>query len=572
MLPSWRATSLKGLATLWFIGTPLFATAPILRMAMYDGKNIPQLTTLSGATEATRAVLSDHLETPLGSVWKLFVYFYLTAEELSAPRYTCRGGDPQEKFCCQPYETINAEQALYRSCTPFFQPQRLKLRPSEWTRFWRSIDGASYPWLTQLDELRPDRHVKVRELVQALYALNRLKPALSKTRSVLEQVLIQGTAKGNVRSLGGMLRVKTFTWDADSSRKTMPTYLGGFAGWLADGSAIWASAEGASSRVISGWASRLAPLVERSPRADGGECVQVQFFARYPISAVTNTLGAEVTPGALQGNYLVRFRNGHQLQFRASGDIRFDRSSGQPHLSGKFDVNEYVARVLQREVDVRSAEAAKAFAIVIRSFLQQNAKWDGSCWMAPDSSHFQRVSVDPPSAAARRVSEWTDSLVMQGANVHYHSTRPAVNRLAWTEATRLAREGYYYDEILRSAFPAAKIATLISPRYHDCRRLTAAEQWLQVQSALWERRLTLNAEGPGATGFEPPATIKVCELAEGFPYVDYQENLIYARRLRQPEDRLALTHEYLHLAFQHHPRGRDQAFVERLARELTGIE
>jgi uncharacterized protein YfaQ (DUF2300 family) len=29
-----------------------------------------------------------------------------------------------------------------------------------------------------------------------------------------------------------------------------------------------------------------------------------------------------------------------------------------------------------------------------------------------------------------------------------------------------------------------------------------------------------------------------------------------------------LAHEYIHLAFQHHPRGLDETFVERTARTL----
>jgi len=40
------------------------------------------------------------------------------------------------------------------------------------------------------------------------------------------------------------------------------------------------------------------------------------------------------------------------------------------------------------------------------------------------------------------------------------------------------------------------------------------------------------------------------------------------RPLRSQQDRLALTHEYLHLAFAAHPDGLDEAFVETWARRL----
>ena len=43
---------------------------------------------------------------------------------------------------------------------------------------------------------------------------------------------------------------------------------------------------------------------------------------------------------------------------------------------------------------------------------------------------------------------------------------------------------------------------------------------------------------------------------------------LYVYALKSEEDRIALAHEYVHLAFQHHPRGLDEGFVEATARTL----
>ena len=41
------------------------------------------------------------------------------------------------------------------------------------------------------------------------------------------------------------------------------------------------------------------------------------------------------------------------------------------------------------------------------------------------------------------------------------------------------------------------------------------------------------------------------------------------RGIATTDDRITVVHEYLHLAFRFHPRGLDEDFVERLARELV---
>ncbi|MGD7314702.1 hypothetical protein ACQCSJ_26320, partial [Ralstonia pseudosolanacearum] len=49
---------------------------------------------------------------------------------------------------------------------------------------------------------------------------------------------------------------------------------------------------------------------------------------------------------------------------------------------------------------------------------------------------------------------------------------------------------------------------------------------------------------------------------------DARRNRLYIQRFAGEEDRIALAHEYLHLAFARHPRGQDEGFVEATARRL----
>ena len=86
------------------------------------GGDEPQLWQLD--TTAGPQVLDDRLHTPLGSVWKLFVYSYLLATDQPEQPLRCEGRQPQqESYCCDPGESINREQALIRSCSLYFAPQ-----------------------------------------------------------------------------------------------------------------------------------------------------------------------------------------------------------------------------------------------------------------------------------------------------------------------------------------------------------------------------------------------------------------------------------------------------------------
>src|SRR5881296_553425 len=179
--------------------------------------------------------LDRRLETSLGSIWKLFVYVYLSERDLAAPDYTCDGSAPKdEAFCCAPGSTVGVDQALACSCGLFFAPSRLNVTAEDWRVFW---GGRTLPrdaaWLLDLSRVVPDTRVSVASLLAALAAV----PPRGRQRA--ERALLDVVVAAQplpARHLGATLRVKTWTWD-DPTRAG--THAGGFAGWLADGTPVW---------------------------------------------------------------------------------------------------------------------------------------------------------------------------------------------------------------------------------------------------------------------------------------------------------------------------------------------
>lgn len=67
-----------------------------LRGAQHD-----QLYQLSSSGVTKVSVLPDTLTTPLGSLWKLYVYAWLEDTHQPEQPYQCRGNSPEEVYCCQ---------------------------------------------------------------------------------------------------------------------------------------------------------------------------------------------------------------------------------------------------------------------------------------------------------------------------------------------------------------------------------------------------------------------------------------------------------------------------------------
>lgn len=489
-----------------------------------------------GALESRLAPLPPRV--PVGSLWKLFAYADLVDRGAHEPPYACTrsartAADP-EHTCCAPGESIGRDAALARSCGAYFEPART---------------GAPAPrW-------REGSQVAVRELLEALEGLS--PAAKTEARRALLETALTGAGRAAWPLLGTGLRYKTFTW----THPTRPgTSYGGGAGWLADGTPFWFGATGSSRRVLATHAAALAQALP-APRGEAGAtaCVDVDFFARYPVRAVFRDGAAEpAAPGALSGRYRVAFENGNWLRIAPRGELVLEPG---PRLRARLSMNEYVARVIDREGAAREPEAARALAIAARSYLAQNARFEAGCWRIADASRTQRVSPSPASEAALAAARFTDELVLAGAPVQYHRDRPAPNRLAWSEAVAQAQAGTRFDTILARAYPEAALASLGGRA--ECRRLEAAEAWLARASGAWARRLR------SEPGFEPLGDpVQVCALADGHPYADQARLRIYARDWTSREGRLTLAHEYLHLAFRFHPSGADEAYIERLARRL----
>jgi uncharacterized protein YfaQ (DUF2300 family) len=413
-------------------------------------------------------------------------------------------------------------------------------------------------WLADPAQLSPDRQVRLDSLLRALASV----PAASRVdaEGALLRVVLDGRAAGSARWFGSQLRIKTWTWHAAGRPAER---FGGGAGWLADGTPVWFGGAGASSAILRQWGPQLAASLPKLQATRDSGCVMVDYFKRYPIRAVSSDAGGAAF-GPLNGRYVVQFVNGQSLAMRSTGEMTLLKGAdGRPQLVGRLGVNDYVARVIDREASAVEPEAAKALAVAARTYLQQNAQRAGGCQRIADSSATQRVSPNPPSAAAMAVARWTDRLIIDGAMVHYHRDKPSPNTLAWTQAVQQARQGRRYDEILAAAYPGGALGSVDNSGVR-CQRLTQNEAWLARALPRWQRVLVREAgyEAPA----QPPA---VCALSVGAPYSEQAGNRIFMRPLATREDRITLAHEYVHLGLRGHPRSHDESYVERLARRLV---
>ncbi|MBF0271519.1 MAG: DUF2300 domain-containing protein [Magnetococcales bacterium] len=93
-----------------------------------------------------------------------------------------------------------------------------------------------------------------------------------------------------------------------------------------------------------------------------------------------------------------------------------------------------------------------------------------------------------------------------------------------------------------------------------CAHAFDLEAWMAQRAGAWWRRLAPLA------GAEPPGGIEICRIPAGRPHA--RGGRIVLPPLREEEARLSVAHEYVHLVFRHHPRTRDERFVEQMAREL----
>ncbi|WP_225839888.1 DUF2300 domain-containing protein [Pseudomonas sp. MM211] len=512
-----------------------------------------ELLRLDGQRLISREPLPATLQAPLGSLWKLFVYAYLVDTKQTDNGYQCRGQSKEEVYCCNPGESIDRDQALVKSCGLYFEQDNLQLAEGDWSRYWQARQAPA--WIAERQRLAPETRVPVQQLLAQLAQL----PAQADARKVLLDVILSSADGAAISALGSRLRVKTWSWLADGDPLARQ---GGFAGWLTDGTPVWAGGSGTSMMVLKRYAEPLGQVLPTPWPSEAGSCVEVRLFARYPLRQLRREGGdAVVEPGALNGRYEVEFANGNRLPIESHGELFLERTGEGLQLTAHLDREDYVARVLDREASAQPAEAAKALAIAARTYLLQSAGRRGECLRIDDSSASQRVAPRPASQGARDIAAWTADLVLAGAPVTYHTSQPGPDRLAWTQAVEQAGSGLGYDAILARAFPRATLSRWDKP-VAACQPLAAAEQWLRKQRRDWRPRLDREP------GYEEIQQFTVCQLASGRPYVDRERQRIFVRGFFSLQDRLDLTHEYLHLAFVAHPNGQDEAYVEGLARTL----
>ena len=523
---------------------PALATAQdeSLRVA-YKG----ELLSLSQTQLIAREPLPPSLDAPLGSLWKLFVYAWLVDTGAREPAYECRGQSKEEVYCCSAGGKIERDQALVKSCGLYFEPARLGISSSDWRAYWQTRQAPS--WLLDLPLVQPATRVSVADLLKVLSSL----PAQDQMRRVLLDVVLNAADGNVVGELGGRLRAKTWSWLGDQDPQSRQ---GGFAGWTVDGSPVWAGGRGTSQMVLRNYGQALATVLPTVRPVETGRCVEVGLFSRYPVLRVLAGDRA-VTSGPLQGDYRVEFANGNALDIHSDGELFLLNNK----LVARLDREEYVARVLDREAKPEPAEAAKALAVAIRTYLLQNAARSGDCLSIDDSSTRQRVAPRPASAESRSIAAWTADLVLAGSIVTYHSDQPGPDKLAWQQAVEQANAGQRYDAILLHAYPRASLSRWDNP-VASCEALPAAQDWLQKQRRGWRPKLE------SETGYNEVSTFAVCKLAFGRPFVDRERQRIYVRGVLTLQDRLDLTHEYLHLAFEAHPNGQDETYIEGLARHL----
>jgi uncharacterized protein YfaQ (DUF2300 family) len=502
---------------------------------------------------------------PLGSTWKLFMYVYLQGSQADEPAYRCDGVTrqraPGEEYCCEPGDGVARDAALARSCGRYFEPTRLAVDAQRWRRFWQALNAPA--WLADLSRLQPQTLVSVPDLLAALAAVPYAQRDAA--RSALGPVALSLGDGQVLAAWGSGPRFKTFSWNHP---RVPGASIGGAAGWLGDGTPFWLAGLGTSRAVLPRLAVPAAATLQRvtaSSPAPNAPCVDVDYLARYPVRQVLHAATQQAAaPGVLTQRYVVQLHNGRSMPLHAlpaAGEVSLEAVGTALRLSGRLTLNEYVARVIDREADARHTEAARALAVAARSYLVQNARFEGGCWRIADDSRTQRVSLNPASAAARAAAAFTDELVLQGRSVHYHRDRAAPGVLSWQAAVHAAAEGQHFVSILRRSWPQAQMALLNGQS--DCKPVPAAQAWMAQSLPQWRRRLMREP------GFEPPAQWAVCELAYGHPYADVRRARIYARHWQTIEGRLSLAHEFIHLAFARHPNGSNENYAERWARRLV---
>lgn len=337
---------------------PTLAEETPLQLAL-RGAQHDQLYQLSSSGVTKVSVLPDTLTTPLGSLWKLYVYARLEDTHQPEQPYQCRGNSRKRFIVVR----LGEHNARFRAGT-FLWTLFCAAAVAYWRRYvgqyWQQRQAPA--WLASLTTLKPETSVTVKSLLDSLATL----PAQNKAQEVLLDVVLDEAKIGVASMLGSRVRVKTRSWFADDKQEIRQ---GGFAGWLTDGTPLWVTGSGTSKTVLTRYATALNRVLPVPTQVASGQCVLVDLFARYPLKKVTEEKSTTaVKLGVLNGRYRVTFANGNHMTFVSHGETTLLTVKGKLKLQSHLDREEYVARVLDREAKSTPPEAAKAMTVAIRTF------------------------------------------------------------------------------------------------------------------------------------------------------------------------------------------------------------
>ncbi len=498
--------------------------------------------------------LQEDTKTKLGSLWKIFSYVYLIENNQVVLDYQCTGKIVEEKFCCAKGSSIDMDMALVKSCGLFFSPSRVQIDPQRWDNFWTQKIESPYSWLTNYQKINSDLEVSIKELLTVFKKMRFFINNKEKLENTLGRVTIAGTGKQGLINLGTKLKFKTFSWNQS----------GGLAGWGADGSTFYAKGSGKSSDVLTEWSADIAKLMNAEAKKNNETEVNVRFFAQYPIKSLLNSSTKKpAQEGILKGNFQVTFQNGNQLDFSSDGQLVMARKNNRILVTGKFSVDEYVARVIDREIAPTPIEAAKAFSIMIRTYLSNNSHKAFDSYEIDDSSRFQRVSATIPSSEALAIARWGHDLILKNTpDLTYHSTQDGPRRLSWAKANTMAKNSEDFLIILKTQYDIGNLS-LLNDINDQCRGLKTLQKWVDNNKKKWQKILI------SYNGFAIPKTVKVCQSNNGRQYADLERDLIYVNFQNNSEDFITTAHEFLHLAYKNHPLTNDEEEIESLAKKLV---
>lgn len=541
----------------------LFCTGPLLAKDLYVEKrnNEIKIYTFDLKNKVLVTQEDQDIKTPLGSLWKLFIYAYNRENNFSNAPYTCHGLLTKEVFCCKKNESIDEDSALANSCGLFFSPYRLRISEKKWREFWKS-KKINAEWLSDLRRLKPETMVSVKKLLSVLELVKDLPRAKDYLDKTLVRVVLDGTAKNSLSELGANPRIKTFTWDKPKHKKE---FVGGFGGWLVDGTMVWAMGDGRSSDFLSRVSEILDNHWKSTIRFNSNQCVTVRYFHDYKIESVIDlSKNQNINEGSLDGTYRIKFKSGREITLNSNQELILKNKNNSLLIDGRMNITSYIARVLDREVSSKFESAAEAFSIVIRSYLKERAQKISGCYHVIDSSKFQRVSANIPTKKSMAISSKTSGLVLNNTgSIRYHLNKDGKNMISWLKAKGLDLLGNNSQQILKSFYPHSQIVYYTDRYSSPCGVIGKANKWLKEKTRKWHKVLVRHP------GYERPDRFKVCKIHSGAPFANKETNEIFVRGFDDFEDQYSIAHEYLHLAFKYHPIGNSESEIDRIAKKLV---